>query len=355
MIRAQSMPESIDSYDTFASKVSIKRGGNGGLGDMFSYDANDVENEREVVAVNDSAIKEAITEFRYFLNNRHDATDLHYGYELESLLTPVEISAFIPASEKFSLRENYSLNFGIFVSKLIEKSYRQGENNDFLLNLEGMPKFRYLLNRLNGDKSNPIRITALGNVGTSFANHMKNVKISIVGSVAESSFYSTNNLSVNIEGNVGYGCMRGSGNGIININGNVGNSFGSNSKGILAKIKGNVGPNLGCYSYDLSLLINGNVGDHFGVHSHDLMVVINGDVKDHFGIHSEYLQAVIEGNGGLDFARDSNYLRSFVTGDIAKIKKGFFRGNEIYRGEKVKDQPQYDLIKLEIDRRMRSI
>ena len=80
------------------------------------------------------------------------------------VLTPAEISAFLVATIPYEKDGWYTGLTGIFVSVLIQQSYRAG-NNQFYLDVEGLPKLDNLAVLIQGTAHKPIEVSVSGNIG----------------------------------------------------------------------------------------------------------------------------------------------------------------------------------------------
>ncbi|HII15423.1 MAG TPA: hypothetical protein HA362_03850 [Nanoarchaeota archaeon] len=79
-------------------------------------------------------------------------------------LTPEQIAIFLSATRQYETINYYSRNTGLFVTRLVQNSYKRGYNN-FHIDLNGLLRIDYLGYNLQGREENPICLDIKGTAG----------------------------------------------------------------------------------------------------------------------------------------------------------------------------------------------
>jgi len=181
------------------------------------------------------------------------------NWSIYETLKPVQIDMLLQRMIKETPKKHLELS--VFLSKIIQNSYKKGYNNFTLTTKE--TELKMIGSRLRGMQENPIQITIRGNPGTNLGWKSENCEYNI-----QSAEYScgaeSENCTYNIKGNAGYNCGANSANSTYNITGSVGHDCGSNSVDCTYNITGSAGHECGVISENCTYNMQGNIGDKCG-------------------------------------------------------------------------------------------
>ncbi len=126
-------------------------------------------------------LKENINDAHEVAYTLHRKSSLHRELEqqVKEILTPTELAVFLQSTMLHEEDENYARATGLFLTVLIQNSYRAGGNN-FILPFHNLPAPEDVGLFLRGDGENPIVITLQG-TGQSVGNFSQNVVYKIEG------------------------------------------------------------------------------------------------------------------------------------------------------------------------------
>ncbi len=202
--------------------MGAKRGR--GIDDVLkSLQPQAVEELRLLETPAPSSIEKALHDYQRYLQEAQ-LDGVHYNYqkgifihssceELElgkfpHLLRPAEINAFLACTIPWERHQNYKTVTGVFLTRLIERSYHQGFNH-FELALNGASPLNYVGLRLQGTKANPVAVTLTGNLGHWFAREAAHGDFQVYGTVEMYSTDQATNSSFYFDGKVGKYCGGG--------------------------------------------------------------------------------------------------------------------------------------------------
>jgi hypothetical protein len=160
--------------------VSIEQK-NSGLDNLFDYSLNDVENESKVGVIGKRNLEKVFQRYKELLIFNPEIYSPKQ-LDINSILTPIEINAFLQITTKFENCPEYSSLTGFFVSKLISDSFYEG-NNGFNLDFRNLSRINNLARGLIGEKEKAIEIGILGNLGRNFCSCSYNLTIAMDGIV----------------------------------------------------------------------------------------------------------------------------------------------------------------------------
>ncbi len=98
---------------------------------------------------------------------------------LPEIISPEDINTFVRLVKPGIY---FRLAMGHFLSRLIQNSYDDG-NNNFLLDLKQLPKVNYLGSAFTGTEENPLTVTVEGDVGWNLCHDARNANLTIHGHV----------------------------------------------------------------------------------------------------------------------------------------------------------------------------
>jgi|SRR3989344_1123114 len=145
----------------------------------------------------------------------------------------------------------------LLINKLLLQSYLNGFN-DFLLNTQDM-LLDGLVDVFKAEKTNPLQLTILGNVGNIFGMDSKYCIFNIAGNAGKHCGYKAKHCTFNIGGDANILLGLKSEYSDYHVNGNVGNACGDASKWSRFYIQGNAGYNQGTRSNKSVFTFHGEV------------------------------------------------------------------------------------------------
>ncbi len=246
------------------------------------------------------------------------------GREGEYKLTPVQINAFLSASERYS--SQYA-GFGVFnfvtstfLCSLIQDSYWEG-NNGFHLNLlesvdpHGVP-FQYLFH-LKGRSNHPIKIFLEGTPGSGCGFNVEHVHLEVNGDVTVNFGRSASRSSFIVKGDAGYLAGSTSEDIEMTIKGNAGGEYGTLSLNSTFRA-GNVGGLCGKKARNCRYFLHG-VEENCGQDVRKCEFTVKGDAGDNFGWGVDSIFTV-HGNVGERCGSEARFC-TFRTSDKKTFKK----------------------------------
>jgi hypothetical protein len=283
------------------------------LDDLFGYTSDDVENTNTIEVVNGSDLCAVLEEYVTFLDYipLNGAKNANQSSKTEAILTPNEISSFLHLTTGYYDHCRYSWKTGMFISKLIQNSYDNG-NNHFKFNLTNIPPIVYFGDKIKGDISNSINLDLVGNIGAKSFQNAKSINLNVIGDVGAFSFEKAEQCRVIINGN----CM---------------GFFGKNSLYLNGYISGNAGACLGNSSSVSKFITLGDIYS-LGNFSHSLLVATKGHVFSSFGFSARNLEL---------------YVGKTIP------KKKLKKPNKVVFGENAQNHPKYIAMMQEFERRVK--
>jgi len=267
---------------------------------------NEPEKEAKVEFENDELVEKTLKQYRT-LKNELSWIKKEKQIKKQKLetLKPAQINnLLLQIIRETPKQKTEDEQTGLFLSKLIQKSYQAG-NNDFILNTQDL-QIHCLGKKLVGKKERPIQITIQGNTGDSCGYESKNSIFNIKGNTgltcggeSKNSTYNiegktkgwfgckSKNSYFNLQGDTGENCGAESKNSTYNIMGNATTDLGKDSKHCRFDVKGNTASWCGESSIKNTFNIGGNTGFRCGMYSEKSTFNIEGNVEDHCGYLSK--------------------------------------------------------------------
>ncbi len=120
---------------------------------------------------------------------------------VDEVLTPREINAFLQVTPHYCDRD-YTESTGLFISRLIQNSYKAG-HNDFLLDTQTLPQIDNLGCYLKGKYNDRISICVIGDVGNSSATKASYLDLTIQGNASYLLGKFSSHTDITVHGDVG--------------------------------------------------------------------------------------------------------------------------------------------------------
>ncbi|MBI4453658.1 hypothetical protein HY636_03365 [Candidatus Woesearchaeota archaeon] len=215
------VPPKIALQTVGLSQVHIKGPGDDGLDDSLGdglddglddlirgYTMRKPEERKEIQTEGKHKFIELIKKYEAFLEAKIEenmngylwsGSDLRIIWKLDDILTPNKINAFLQLTMCYEEHKQYSLNTGIFLTKLIENSYKSG-NNQFRLDIVTSKRLDYLAGYLDGTDERLIDITISGSIGDNFGFRAKHINCLIENNAGDNCGADINNSKIIVAG-----------------------------------------------------------------------------------------------------------------------------------------------------------
>ena len=174
---------------------SLDDGSDDGLDDLIRrHTTRKPDEKKEIQTDGKYKFIELIKKYEAFLEakitsnmggNGRLESDFRIIWKLDDILTPNEINAFLQLTMCYEEHKQYSLNTGIFLTKLIENSYNNG-NNQFRLDIVTSKMLNYLVWDFKGTDERPIDITISGSIGDNFGYRAEHINCLIENNAGNS-------------------------------------------------------------------------------------------------------------------------------------------------------------------------
>ncbi len=168
-----------------------------GLGNLKNIIPGKVEQEKDLV-VDEDCLATLLAEYHTLIELEGETLEHHEFVQGEycdfptAVLQPGEINEFLQYSKKIASDELYVFGIGLFISRLIQNSYRGGHNN-FELDQNGLPQINYLAAHLLGKEDDPINVEIKGDTGHSCGMESKHCNYLIEGDSKGDAGYDSKN------------------------------------------------------------------------------------------------------------------------------------------------------------------
>jgi hypothetical protein len=199
--------------------IGIKRNSEDSLDSLFGYTADDVEHKREVQATLNLKLQEI---FEHYKDHVSFPRASFTKAEIPFILTPEEINTLIQMTLGHLDIQEHQNYTGCYLSRLIQNSYDNGENNFVFEDVYEISKFGHCL---RGKKSNPITLNVLGGLADYSFQNLSHVNVKVNGNVGNLFGEYSINLTALIFGDVLDNCLYGGDNSTIFVDGNVESGF----------------------------------------------------------------------------------------------------------------------------------
>ncbi len=146
----------------------------------------------------ESWLNGALRDFENFLNSKEPVADAHDTNRAKTF-APEQIDTLLQLAYASINRLEYQIKTGIYVTRLIQKSFRDGYN-DFNLHLQY--PLLYLGYDLQGQEQNLLRLNIIGDTGPDFCSESKYVHCIITGKVGGASASNSRKSIFSIQGDV---------------------------------------------------------------------------------------------------------------------------------------------------------
>ena len=181
---------------------------------------------------------------------------------IDDILTPKEINLFLQQTIKYENHRNYcNHHTSYFISKLMQNSYKAG-NNNFFLHTSALNEIGDLCTEIVGRKNKPICITIEGNVGARIASRVKYANIEIKSKKIKILGFKAVSSTFKIHANVGKGIGERSIRSNFEIFGDAGDLLGNLSNKSKYIIHGDVGAKCGSGAEECEFIVYGEFGEN---------------------------------------------------------------------------------------------
>lgn len=179
--------------------------------------------------------------------------------DVTMVLQPDEINQLIPLLAQLPPLENWqsSVKTGLFLSKLIKRSYDAGYNN-FNFTLD--PKngvLDYFCANVFGEKERRLVVNITGDLGIHTAERSADCDVTIKGNVGGGLAYKAHNLNIHVDGDVKDGALFDTISITALITGSALGNLGGNSSKSSIHIKKDVYQTLGMFTRDCTFIVEG--------------------------------------------------------------------------------------------------
>lgn len=243
-------------------------------------------------------------------------------------ISPRAISEFLPYLINYEDEQNFEENTGLFLSALVQASYKKGYNN-FEIDLRHIKKTSYVCSKIIGGKKRPLEIILLGNIGKNSLQGLYYANVSVNGSLDWHSLGGAEHCEVNIIGNVKGEIAGGVKNCKVNLAGSADQNFGKNALHSAFYIKGNV-DSCGWEAEHSFFEIEGKIKDFCGYKASNSQFKITGNAGRWCGGKSWESAFYINGDAGPELGDESSSSFYSITGKADK-DGGQYATNCIYK------------------------